>query len=228
MESDIFFQTISKINSLLFLVLLVMGLGLASYIIVDISSWNNKGALQVNEDPKDLTSEKVELVLESLVEIEGSSSQYVQLRSKAEGGKFSSRYGGEIRNVLFIHEDKNSTSWLLKDHKNIIIRHDKLKGGDTKTSKVLAHLYQVVDKDTDGDEMLTRDDQVTLSLSKPDGSDYREIIKGVTSIVDTNVKLDESSLSVLAQLNGEVYLYSISLSDFEILKKIKVLDVGGW
>lgn len=225
MESNKFFMTVARVNSLLFLAILVATLVGILFIVADFSESRNGNIVEVSEDPEDSSSKKVELVLRHINEVEGTATKYVHLESRSGGGKFSKRYGGDTRNILFIDES-DKTRWLLENHQSVVIRHHELKTVSDTQEQVISHLYYVVSQDTDMSGSLDRDDLIQVSLSRPDGSEYGVVLENITSVIDYKISGDLSLVSILAQQEGKVFLFSISIAEHKVVSKVKVLDVN--
>jgi len=229
MEETKFFGVIARVNAVLFLILLIAGVGLMLFLSFRASSWTQTGAVQIAEDPEDKSSPKIELVLGSVNELEGHEEQYVVLRSKFDGGKFTSGgRGGEKRNVLFISSDKLEPRWLFANHKNIIHSISPLKKYDSesKNAEVIAIFYEFTDEDTNRSESLDTDDLSNIALTRPDGSGFSIVERDITSIIDRTLSDDGSNLAILLQKKKFVYLNNYDPKTFELKSSSRILEVG--
>jgi hypothetical protein len=217
MEKSKLFRTIGRINSVLFLLLLI---GAAiMFIVIAFQAGGRRTArtVAVTGRQGDDETKRIEMVLGSLEEIHGHDAHYVELSTQWKGGKFSSGYsGGQTRNILFFVGPELDSHWLYEDHSNLIYTVVMLNR-DTKDRKgkiTEALFFRVIKEDTDGDRELTVKDLSTIALTKPDGTSYKEIETDVQSLIDKEVSDNGRSLMLLLQSDHKVYLKKYSLSDF--------------
>ena len=209
MEEFRIFRIINRVNSILFLIFLLAGVGLVVFFATQANTWSNRGAVKVTEDPDDKTSPKIELVLGSVNELEGHEAQYVELRSKSRGGKFSSSYGGgETRNVLFLTGEQLESHWLFGNHSNYIKTVSPIKSHNTenKASNVITIFYEFVERDTNKNNSLDKDDLFSIALTKPNGRGFLIIEEDVSSVLDRTLSNNAGNLAILLQKEGAVYL----------------------
>ena len=224
------FRVLNRINSIIFLLVLLSGLALIFLISFETSSWNNRGSVEVAENPADKNSAMINLILGNINKICGHDAQYIELRSKRNGGKFSSGYsGGETRNVLFLVGKELQTKWLFPDHKNLVQRVAPLKLGRDckKQEEVLSIYYELVTQDTNKDGVLNSDDLSVLALTRPDGTNYVVIDSGVQSVIDKSVIDKGKTLMLLTQKEGMVQLKKYSIETFELISSKTILDIKG-
>jgi hypothetical protein len=230
MEESKVFRVINRVNAILFLILLLAGIGMVLVFTIQANNWSNKRAINVTEDPKDKNSPQIELILGSVNELEGHDTQYVELRSKYRGRKFSSGYsGGEIRNVLFVVGEDLNSSWLFEKHTQYIKRVIPLKKHNTEqdSSEVINLYYEFVEKDSNNNQMLDKHDLFSIALTNPDGSGFLALETGVSSVIDKTLTKNGSNLSILFQKQGIVYLKRYDSRTFELISSVQVLEVGG-
>ncbi len=221
MEDSKIFRFITRANSVLIFLLITGGmvLMLGSFVMSSFVRHQDADAVKVAEVPGDETSPKLELELSGINEVEGSDVQYILLKSKWHGGKFSSGYGGgEIRNVLFLVGKEPEPRWIFPNHANNIrsvsslVFHDN---GDVGGSgKTLAIFYEYIDKDSNGDGELDADDLLSIALSKPDGSGFTVLDTGITSQLDEKLLDEGRVVAVLSQKGGKVYFNKYKVDDF--------------
>lgn len=228
MEQIKFFRVINRINSILLLLLLLLGVGFTVFMTIQANSWRNHRSVEVAENPGDQGSAKIELVLGSVNQVPGHDVQYVVLRSKSRGGKFSSgRGGGEIRNVLFLLGENLDEKWLYANHSNYIDKLYPIKwtAPDEEVHEVIAMYYEVIEQDTNGDGKLDDDDLLSIAFSKPDGSGLTVLEGGVTSVIDKTLSKDGSNFAVLLQKQGAVQLMNFNPRTLELKSRTTLLQV---
>jgi hypothetical protein len=77
----------------------------------------------------------------------------------------------------------------------------------------------------DNDSRLTADDLTTVAITKPDGSDYKELMKEVELIVDHTL-LNESELFLIYQKAGVSYSTVVNLDKHKLTKNHQLPIVG--
>lgn len=225
MEQSKIFGIINKINSVAFLLLLVGGCVLIIWGIVSSNQWQDRRTVEVVQNDAGEEKEKIELVLGNIADIPGYDTQYVSLRSRGSGGKFSSSYSSsETRNVLFFTGSELTTHWLYQSHTFVIDQFRTLSLVDEKDKeKALAIYIETIKSDSNGDNNLDDGDLMTISLTDPNGMNYTEIDNEVQSVIDNNVVKDGKHLILLLQKNNKVVLKKYSLSTFKLVSE-KVID----
>ena len=225
MNQHKFFEIINRINSVLLLILLSGGCLLIILGIVSSNRWQDRRAVEVVQNNDEDKRKKIELILGHIASIPGYGTQYVKLRSRSSGGKFSSSSGGgKTRNVLFFTGKEFNTHWLYKTHTFLINKFSALtKDIDKDKKKAIAIYIETIKSDTNRNGGLDRNDLTSISLTDPYGKNYTEIETQVESVVDMNVGEDGNFLILLLQKNNKVILKKYSLSTFDILSE-KVID----
>lgn len=226
MENNKFFITISRINSILIL-LVVIG-ALISIIVLNIasSSWGNRNTVQVHDEK---SKETIDLRLGSLEDMKGHDIQTVNLLSDNPGRGFSSGYGGaEIRNVLFLSGEDLKAKWLYETNTFLINCFCKLQEANKYNGEapVLATYVSVVKDDTNHDGELSSKDGITLALTKPDGSKYTEVDKEISKILDSTVSDNGDSVMFLLHIGNSVVAKKYSLSTFNLVSEREISEIS--
>lgn len=204
-ETNKFFLWAGRLTTIVVL-LAILGVG-ASIIYFSMMSdnWRERREVKAAVD-----NNKVPLLMGQLEEVKGSGVQIVDLYSLINNGLPSSGYKDQhIRNILFVGQDMKSSHWLFPTN-NYWLSYQKLsfenESGE-QCCKVAALYYQVVKADTDGNGQLDDGDRVTVSLSKPDGTGYLEVLKNVKKVIDNSLTEDGQCIAVLHQQEQKI-LYS--------------------
>jgi len=116
-------------------------------------------------------------------QIEGAAYLYIPLISEREDIKLreinrkaahsygSEGYSNPTRNILFVNTARNEMKWLFPGNNLLITQVQLLPQSSYRNNRrVEAIMYQVMQKDTDGDKKLTIDDDRVIAFSMPDGS----------------------------------------------------------
>lgn len=228
MESNRFFVVVQRINSVLFLLLLLGGLGLMAFGFYESSRWEHNN--QVVVAPQADGESDVELFVGDLEGVSGHDVQYVELQARERGGKFSSGgYGAETRNLLFLRGSEMSSAWLFEGNQQLISEHRALTREGSRSDDnepVIALYYEVVRGDSDGDGRMDADDGSTIALSRPDGTGYREIESGVRRVVQQRVVDEGATLLLLVQEASRVMAKRYSLRTFEKISEKEIASLA--
>lgn len=228
MEPNRFFVVIQRINSVLFLLLLLGGLALMAFGFYESSRWERNN--QVVVAPQEEGETDVELFVGDLEGVCGHDVQYVELEARERGGKFSSGgYGAETRNLLFLRGSEMSSAWLFEGNQQLIRVHRALSKEESRSEDeepVIALYYEVVRSDRNGDGRMDADDGSIIALSRPDGTGYREIESGVRRVVQQRVVDDGATLLLLVQEEKRVMAKRYSLRTFEKLSEKEIATLA--
>ena len=140
---------------------------------------------------------------------------------------YTKKSASSARNYLFINTETLDKKWLFNHTNYLVERSERLRAGDLHTDgperPVVAILYHVVPSDSDQDTRLSTRDLKTVSISRPDGSGYRELISEVDSVVD-QILVTEDKLLLSYQKSGVAYIATIDPQGREIVKNEKLPD----
>ncbi len=218
MDRDRIFLIINRVNSVLFLTIL---LGVAAIILFSFllpGNRQHKGAVEVFEDLDSTDNSMVKLRLGNIQEVTGHDVQYVELSSERGGRKLLSGYESpETRNVLFLVGKDMAAHWLYEHHRFIIKCVCKLKENNKYDSKanVIGLYVEVINSDTNGDGKLSKDDDSAIALLNIDGSGYKEIETGVKQLIDSKVTDNGKNFMLIVQIESNVIIKKYSLETFK-------------
>ena len=227
MNTDSFFKNIWKINGLL------LFLGSISFIVI-ISYQLTKNIFRDNyrqEQTLDLADDATDTEKWSLgypEEIHGNEYYFIPLESENKEIKenkekfqsfnlYSSNYSRtRSKNILFINSVTNNSYWLFDSVQQLIIQMQTLDSHDENEKLITTAIYYIViNDDTNNDGVYDSEDKRTLALTKPDGSNYSEIITGYDRIVEVQLN-DAGNLFVIYINNDKVHSMIVDLINFEI------------
>lgn len=229
MDESKVFRVINRLNAILFLILLLGGVGLVLFFSIQANNFSTRGTVEVPSDPKDKHSPKVELVLGSVHGVHGHETQYVELKSRSRGGKFSSGYNrGTTKNVLFFVGKEGRTNWLFAKHTQLIRRVLPMNKYDSKEEKseTITIFYEIVENDSNDNQKLDDGDLFSIALTKPDGTNYVVLETGISSVVDTTLSKDGSNFAVILQKEGWVYLKNYNPKTLALKNSVRVLEIS--
>lgn len=182
---DKIFNTIRKINH----ILLLLGL-LAGVAVVAWGFWTDHRSHQRGVFEAPIKSAKASPALFRFGPIEvitGADAQMVNLHAEGARSIGYSSHGDEIRNILFLVGTAKQSRWLFPNQSNLILVADQLREDEKELRAPLkpteALYFEYVGKDTNGDGELTKQDLMTVALSKPDGTGFVDVLNDVTNVL---------------------------------------------
>ncbi|PXX44891.1 hypothetical protein [Undibacterium pigrum] len=228
------FFVVSRINSVLLLLILLVGLVSLIWMNVNNNAWQRRGAVEVPAADAG-SAQSVMLSLGSLEDIPGTDVQMGRLLAQEKSGKFSSGHYGSgegARNLLFLSGKDKQARWLFKEHKNRILDVTQLSEQGTDTCKadkncVTRALY--IEFVTEAAQTRQGNSRTTLSnigLSKVDGTGLTVLLEEVGSVLSYRME-DADHLSVLYQKSAEIRQARISVVEMKLLSDREVIKVPG-
>ncbi len=234
MNTDKFFKRIWNINSVIILLgSLCILASLASSLARDL--FRDKIMPEQTLDLAADTQNDEKWSLGYPEKIQGSKyylipleSEKKQVEADSEVMRFASYEpnSNRAKNILFIDNISNESTWLFESVKQLIINKVILtfKNSD-KNISTKAIYYEVINNDTNNDGVYDLKDKRSFSLSKVDGTGYREIISGYNSIVEASIN-DNENLFVIYIINEKVHSMVINLNNFEVIHKNQLQRVS--
>lgn len=220
MEQSAFFRWISRINSMLFLVLLLAIAILAGIQYIQLSRWDAEKAVAVGND-SEFSRNDITLNLGNIHRVAGYADiQYIEVSSSSQQRGLGS-VGEQVRNVVYLVGPELDAHWLYKTHKYLIedIEQLKAKGYECDSAaQTVALLYKVVKDDSNGDGKLSEKDLITVSLTKPDGTVYTEL-GNFDSVIDYETDVEGEYLTLVIQKGDNISALKYSLADFKKLSE---------
>jgi hypothetical protein len=228
MEQSKFFLWTSRVTSILFLLLIAIVIGFTIYGIFESKKWGGRNTVEVVGEQLD--DEVIEdLRLSNITKVCGKDVQYVKLDSTNSSKGFSSGgYGSLTRNVVFFVGTDMDSHWLFDTNKYLINEIDQLKkkADDCKDRETVSIYYEVIKSDTNKDGDLNSEDDVTISLTSPDGKNYIELDSGVTSVIDHSIDHDAQVLTMLMQKGSSILMKKYSLESSQLISEKEVSRIG--
>ena len=226
MKKTRFFRYLWRINGVLIFFAALLMVGVLGYIAITFLDFGGHEAEQVvHVEPGAAT--KVEApTLQSFYSVSGSTIMRAALTfgSRYSSSSFSKGGSYSTRNYLFFDSETLKAHWLFPDSRQLILECDELREivqedeSKRPTSRAIAFFYHTIDSDTNGDKQLTRDDKINIAYSRPDGSSYTTVIKGIDRIIGSDT-IDRGKRHVLAYEADKKWLTAvISLTTFKIEK----------
>lgn len=228
MEESKVFKNIWRFNAIVIMLVGLIGLGLAlvaSFMIYKDSSRDRSVRNIVNIEE---SLEKKEVwQLGAITTINGSDFLMMPLHSEQNFSRASySKSASSTRNYLFINAVNSEKYWLFEQNDYLITQTNQVPNSryNDQSKDAKAILYFVVKADTNNDKSLTSSDLLTVSISKPNGKGYVELIKDV-DFVNGYKTVNESSVIVVFQRNNIGYSVNIDLESLSISGEQKLPSV---
>jgi hypothetical protein len=220
------FIIIKRINSVLFLLVLLGAAGLIAFLTLKSSRWQPRGAVEVAASESG-TNKPILLNFERVESITGTDTQMMRLSAQRKSGKFSSGgYGSETRNVLFLNGSEKVARWLFKDHKNLILASNQLheKSAESKEISTKALYFEYVSEDTNKDGNLSAEDHSNVGLTKPDGTGFLVVLHDVNRVLSFQI-LDQQHLSIVYQKETVVKHAKFSVATMTLISDQEIVNV---
>jgi hypothetical protein len=140
---------------------------------------------------------------------------------------YSKRSYNPAKNILFIDNTSNKSFWLFSSTSQLVLDAEPFPHSyqiaDKYHDKVI--FYQVVTSDTNGDEILNKNDKSSLAITSPDGTGYRVIMDGFDKII-TKTLTDNNNILVVYNNDGDVYSMLYDTSRNKVLSTHKIPRVN--
>jgi hypothetical protein len=190
---DKFFTTVARINSVLFLLILlgvVLGV-LGSMAYDSLRPTSPVPANIVVSEAASGESKPLQLRLGEPQSMVGTGYLMMRLETRGQGAKFASGGSdGETRNLLLINAAQRRSNWVFKDQQNSVTDIDQLhpsestKSESTKQDTTTTALYFEYTTAADRAEgSATPANTFRVGLSKPDGTSFVEVLQGVDRVL---------------------------------------------
>jgi len=228
MEQNKFYIWVSRVTSILFLLLILIGIGFTIFGIFESRKWGERNAVEViGEQPDDEVIE--DLRLSNITRVCGKDIQYVKLNSSTSSKGFSSSgYGSITRNIVFFVGPDMDSHWLFNTNKYLISEIDQLEktADDCKDKETVSIYYEIIKSDTNKDGDLNTEDDFTISLTSPDGKNYVELESEITSVIDHSIDSDARILTILMQKGSSILIKKYSLKNGQKISEKEVSRIG--
>ncbi|PWK48590.1 hypothetical protein C8D97_109141 [Pleionea mediterranea] len=203
METSKFFLFINRLNSILFLLALLLVTGSILFLINETQNRPHK-SLEI-EAPAGDEIAKEKLKLSNVHYVSGHEIQYLFARSTKYGRLASGGYSYTDRNVLFLDRKGDKPVWLFESNDNVIISMRQLSVAiDEKERKAKYIYYVVASSDTNNDGSISDDDNVSISISQPDGSAFNKLVDNVSRVISYDYLSTGNVLALLIQVDRQV------------------------
>jgi hypothetical protein len=226
MNSERWHQSMNKFNAWLWTILVsTAGVGILALIVMGVYSVVSSGSSSTSpekvivqdEEGKPDTSKN--WVYGDIITINGSDTVMVPLNAVTH--RPAATYSSSHRvshNYLFVNPLTGENHWLMESSDNIFQKRLSI-GGYQKETK--AFLYLVTDKDTDGDGVLSDDDEMSLYMSDINGKGLKVLTTGITEWLDYSVKGDKNII-VTYRNNQGTNMATYDTDRFELVSQFQL------
>jgi hypothetical protein len=215
-----------KFNAWLWTMLVaIVGLGILALIVMGVynvassmfSSPSPEKVIVQDEEGKPDTSKN--WVYGDIITINGSDTVMVPLNAVRH--RPSATYSSSHRvshNYLFVNPLTGENHWLMESSDNIFQKRISIGSYQEDTK---AFLYLVTDKDTDGDGVLSDDDEMSLYMSDINGKGLKVLTTGITEWLDYSVTSD-NKIIVTFRNNEGTKMATYDTDRFELVTQFQL------
>jgi hypothetical protein len=224
MDNSKFFLWVNRINSIVFLLILLCGLGFTLMNVLDSfsSHKNNKAITFDKNDNQTKSEEQIDLRLGLSSEICGTDLNYIQLETHPRSSGFSSGYNSDTKNILFTQLSTMKNWWLFGSNNQNIeeVRqlHPSAKNSlPCESGETIAIMYVISDPNTE---------LKSISISSYDGDNYRVISKNIDKIIESKVSSDGKFLIAIEQIGDKAFLRKYSIFQREKTAESPISEIN--
>lgn len=222
---DRFFVWISRINSVLLLLLLI-GIG----FFAGLEMWQDLDRdrprpVAVVDDTN--TTEPTPLTLGWVERIDGSDVLMIRLEAKHDDGKLTSGSSrNDTHNALFLTGGGAQATWLFDNNKHLIHTLFPLQQhvDGNRTGPAVALYIEYAAADTNGDGEIDGSDKFTVALAKPDSSGRTDLLYSVERTFSWEL-IDERTLALVYQIDKTIRHARYRADTFEKLSEQTIMEV---
>jgi hypothetical protein len=213
-----FFRVIRRLNSILFLLVLLGTGGSTVWYATVLYQWRHPRDVAVAAEDE---ADPILLGLGDAETVTGTGT--LMLRLTGEGHY---RRSEEIRNILFLSIADHRGTWLFPSHDNLILETDQIRPwrADDLNAPTRALYFQFVPGDPEHAMGPSQYDPFTIALAKSDGSGLVAVLQDVDEVLSYQ-QFDADSLSIVYRDLEELRLARVSLDSFAKLSDERVIDV---
>ena len=147
-------------------------------------------------------------------------------------------YNESAKNILFINIKKDTSSWLFPTNNQLLLGYGTeltMLGegvpyyiGESikkKKNKPTFLYYKLINKDSNGDKIITEADHLSFAISDVLGKNYKVIIEDIESIISMKM-MNKETLSLIYQKAGIAHSLKLNTNNFEVISDVVLPEVG--
>lgn len=204
MENNNFFFVINRINSILFLILLLVGLTGSFFLVQELTQKTRRNSVEIklqNNNSKEI------IELSDVEKVRGLDIQYLRVYSRKGGVLASGGYSRTLRNLLFLSLSGDEPTWLLPNNDSKIIRNHQLT--HRADEEMITDFFYI--------EVNSENEGIKIGISSPEGSNLKYIDLNINKVIEHEYYPKNKSLGVLLQTGNEL---RYRVYDLRLLKKL--------
>jgi len=226
MENNRLFIFINRLNSILFLVMLVSVIGFTAYTFAKLNRGRSTQAVEIQSPDKPAGEHEV-IELSEVEQVYGLDYQMIMAYSRRDGVLGSGGYSRTLRNMLFLDPEGTNPKWLLETNDHVITEATQLWHEDDQLDYITDyHYFSIVSADTNSDGLLSDEDSIDLFISSPSGSDVFVLADDLDKVIHHQYYDNNRTLSILAQVGKKIVYRTYSLESLQLLSEKLVTHVG--
>ena len=163
-------------------------------------------------------------------------SEYSKVKAKDKAYYYSTNnvayYHDNIaKNLLFINRENSHASWLFHSNNQLIVQHQLLipysiRLNNKKEPKAKLVYYKVIDRDTNGDKIVTMEDKQSFAVSKASGEGYKIIVRDIESIISIEQN-KKGEMYLVYQKEGMGYVLRLNVETLKVMDDVMLPKVEG-
>jgi len=145
-------------------------------------------------------------------------------------------YQDIAKNIIFINTKNNSSHWLFPTNNQLILTYQSDSYlfleeisypvyRNKKKEKARFIYYKLINKDTNGDKIITKADHLNFAISDISGKNYKVIIENIEAIINIKI-VNRDTINVIYQKDGIAHSLKLNTNNFEIISDIELPKVG--
>ena len=226
MENNRLFLYINRLNSILFLLILISTLAFLAYAFAELNRQPNERAVEI-EPPGEPSGKREVIELSEVEAVYGHDYQTIMAYSRNDGLLGSGGYSRTVRNLLFLDPQGSNPRWLMATNDQVITELNQLWHEDANHDYVTDyHYFYIVSTDSNGDGRLSDEDRIDVYISSPSGTEVSLLARGLERVINHQYDEGRRTLSLLAQVGSTIVYRTYSLESRKLLSEKLVTHVG--
>ena len=146
-------------------------------------------------------------------------------------------YQDMAKNILFVNTKDNSSHWLFLTNNQLILKYQSdiylflernpyyINTNKRKEEKARFIYYTLINKDTNGDKIITKADHLNFAISDISGKNYKVVIENIETIINIKI-VSKDTINIIYQKDGIAHSLKLNTNNFEIISDIELPKVG--
>jgi hypothetical protein len=222
LRSRRFFSVLWRANAVLIFVAGILGSLVLAVVLVLM--WREVTRTRHASDVLNIASNEVERSKASLgdfARIDGTPVLRAELFVEQEYELSAVSKGTRsTQNYLYYNATEDSTHWLMPGYKGLILSTHEVRANDDDDGRTppTAVLYELIDRDTNGDGKLTQNDLKEIAISDPAGTHLTRVLKDVEELNGQHLAEGGSDVLVFYTSAGSLHVARIDSITGKVLR----------